>query len=73
MRVDGFQLPCTATAVFVLHNVFVDTFVVGAGTPYQLKCPFMGGKAGVARFHVTCASWMRALTLCSFRWNPYIR
>ena len=44
MRVDGFQLPCTATAVFVLHNVFVDTFVVGAGTPYQLKCPFMGGR-----------------------------
>ncbi|CAE7315074.1 unnamed protein product [Symbiodinium sp. CCMP2592] len=41
MRIDGFELPCTATAVFVLHYVFVDTFAVGAArTPYQLKYPF---------------------------------
>ena len=41
MRMDGFELPCTATAVFVLHYVFVDTFAVGAArTPYQLKYPF---------------------------------
>ncbi|CAE7200781.1 unnamed protein product [Symbiodinium natans] len=41
MRPDGFELPCAATAVFILHYVFVDTFAVGAArTPYQLKYPF---------------------------------